>query len=370
MRILMVAPPWFPVPPASYGGIELMVGALTDGLTARGHDVTLVASGGSTTTGDLRVVYEEAPSAQLGDTVVELGHVLAAYEGVDAYDVVHDHSGLIGPALAAAAGGPPVVHTLHGPWTEANARVYRWLSDRVHLVAISHDQASRRPEGVEIAGVVHNGIDLDAYRLGSRRGDTLAFVGRATPDKGPHTAIEVARQLGRRLVMAIKVNEPAEHAYFHEVLEPAMADVDVELVIGADHERKVEILSSASCTLVPIQWDEPFGLVMTESMACGTPVVAFARGSAPELIDDGVSGILVEPGDVTGMVEAVAQAERLDGARVRAHVAESLGADQMVLGYERLYEQAVAGARPRLAAAPVTALADRTPQRTELAATG
>lgn len=339
MRILQIAPPWFAVPPDGYGGIEAVVSLLADGLVAAGHDVELVASGGSRTTARLRTVHAVPPSEALGDVSVELDHVLAAYAGADGADLIHDHSGLVGPALGAFATTAPVVHTLHGPWTATNHRVYRQLASRVHLVAISGDQARRRPPGLPVAGVVHNGIDVDAYPLARERGDHLLFVGRANPEKGPEVAIEVARLLGRPLAMAIKVNEPPEHAYFRDVIRPAMRGVEVEVFPNAKLPFKAELMGRAACLLFPIRWPEPFGLVMAEAMACGTPVVGYANGAAPEVVDHGTTGFLVPEGDVEALAEGVLAAVELDPEACRRHVIANFSAERMVQRYLALYER-------------------------------
>lgn len=342
MRVLQVAPPWFTVPPQGYGGVEWVVALLADGLVAAGHDVELLASGGSRTQGRLRTVYDHPPSALLGDVPTELAHVLDAYLDVPDVDLIHDHSGFIGLALGAMLGGVPVVHTLHGPWTDPSRRVYHRLADRVGLVAISHDQARRRPPGLSLAGVVHNGLDLAAHPVRTDKEDFLLWVGRASREKGPEVALEVARRLGRRLVMAMKINEPDEHTYYRDVVEPAMAGVDVELIRNAALDEKTELMGRASCLLFPIQWPEPFGLVMIEAMACGTPVVAYANGAAPEVIADGVTGYLVPEGDVDGLGAAVRATDTLDPAACRRHVEERFSAERMVAGYVDVYERMLA----------------------------
>lgn len=337
MRILQVAPPWFAVPPARYGGIELVVASLADGLVAAGHDVTLLASGGSTTTATLRSVYADPPSTDLGDAATELVHVMATDDLGD-FDVVHDHT-LLGTARLAARGTRGVVHTLHGPWSERARRLHRRLGEAVALVAISHDQA-RRADDVPIAAVVHNGIDVDHYPVGLDRTDEIAFLGRANPEKGPELAIEVARRTGRPLAMAIKVNEPDERAYWDDVLVPRLRGVDARVVLDATHAEKTALLARAHALVVPLQWDEPFGLVMAEAGACGTPVVAFARGAAPEIVCHGETGLLVAPDrGVDGLCAAVEAAGCIEPAACRHRVATHFSDQAMVEGYLDLYER-------------------------------
>jgi len=340
VRILQVAPPWFPVPPTGYGGIEWIVAALADGLAETGHDVTLLAAGGSRTKATLEVVYAQPPSMHVGDPWYEAPHALAAYAHRNRYDLIHDHTGTIGPAIAASVtDGPPVVHTLHGPWTSANERLYRAICHRVHLIAISNDQSSRAPDGIRIAGMVHNGVPLERYPYRSDKEDFLLYVGRSTADKGPEVAIDVAKRVGLPLVMAIKVSEPLEIEYYETMIAPAMMGADVDLRTSVEHDEKVDLMGRARAVLVPIRWDEPFGLVMAEAMACGTPVVAYRRGAAGEIVVDGETGYLIEPGDLKAFVAATRTIARIDPAACRARVEDGFSADRMVASYAAVYER-------------------------------
>jgi glycosyltransferase involved in cell wall biosynthesis len=339
-RILQIAPPWFAVPPTGYGGIEWIVASLADGLVEAGHDVTLLASGDSVTKATLEHVFDVAPSLHIGNPWYEATHATAAYADTGRFDVIHDHTGAIGPAIAAAiVDRPPVVNTLHGCWTPANTRLYRAISDRVVLTPISHDQAARTPAGITVGDVVHNGIALERYPYRDRKEDFLLFVGRASADKGPEVAIEVAKRVGLPLVMAIKVDDQLEIEYYETMIEPAMQGAEVDVRTGVGHDEKVELMGAARAVLVPIRWDEPFGLVMAESMACGTPVVAYRRGAAPEIVVDGSTGALIEPGNLADFVAATETIGRIDPAACRAVVEDGLSADRMVDRYEVLYER-------------------------------
>lgn len=340
MRILQIAPPWFAVPPSGYGGIEWIVSSLADGLVAAGHDVTLHAAGGSRTTATLQTVFDVAPSLHIGDPWYEATHAVAGYADPGRFDVIHDHTGAIGPAIAAGiTDRPPVVNTLHGCWTEANELLYRQISDRVELVGISNDQVARTPEGIRVAGVVHNGIAMQRYPFRADKEDFLLFVGRASADKGPEVAVEVARRLGLPLVMAIKVSDPLEIEYFETIIAPAMRGVDVDVRTAVGHDEKVDLMGRARAVLVPIRWDEPFGLVMAEANACGTPVVAYRRGAAPEILVDGTTGHLVEPGDLAAFTRAAESVEAIDPAACRARIEQELSAERMVERYVALYER-------------------------------
>lgn len=344
MRILQIAPPWYPVPPTGYGGIEWIVSSLADNLTALGHDVTLVANGDSETSAELVSAFDGSTPKRLGDVWMEATHAVTAYLHAADVDIIHDHTGIIGPAIAAASGiRVPVVNTLHGPWTPQNTMLYRAISRNVALTAISHDQALHAPEGVRVAAVVHNGIELDAYAVGRRREDFLLFVGRASKEKGPEVAIEVARRVGMPLVLAMKVNEADEHRYFEEVVRPAIedaaADVHVDVRTAVEHDEKSDLMMRARAVVVPIGWDEPFGLVMAEAAASGAPVVAFRRGSASELVLDGISGRLVPPGDIDAMTRAVEDIGDIDPLDCRAWAEGRFSARRMVDRYARVYEE-------------------------------
>ncbi|MGQ0824011.1 MAG: glycosyltransferase family 4 protein [Actinomycetota bacterium] len=337
VRIAIVAPVWFPVPPTGYGGIELVVALLADGLVGGGHDVTLFASGGSKTKARLVSPMAEPPDPrELGNPWFDAFHAVSAYTAIDGYDLVHDHAGVVGPVCGAMLrGSPPVVHTLHGPWTDPARLLYGALAPHVHLVAISHAQAAENGD-VRYAGVVHNGIDLDEYPLRTEKEDFLVYIGRANPDKGPAEAIRIARDAGFPLKMILKRSEPPERAYFEHEIEPLLGH-DIDLFENVAHETKADLLGRAAAMLFPIRWPEPFGLVMAEAMACGTPVVTTNWGAAPELVEDGVTGFRREGADE--LAAALGHVRELDPAACRARVEAEFSARSMVRGYEAVYAQ-------------------------------
>lgn len=342
MRIAEIAPPWFAVPPSGYGGVELVVAVLADGLTERGHDVTLFASGGSQTKANLVSPLTDPPDpALLGNPWFDAYHALSAYLAIgDEFDVVHDHSGITGSAMGALLrGNPPVVHTLHGPWTEVTRRYYDLLHERVQLVAISEAQRADNP-GVRYAGVVHNGVELSSYPFRADKDDFLIYIGRANPDKGPSIAIEVARRAGLPLAMVVKKNEPFERAYWDEIVAPLLNN-EVEVFEAVSHEQKIDLLGRARAMVFPIQWPEPFGLVIVEAMACGTPVVACPAGAAVELVENGVTGYLRD--SIDDLVEAVSAIGQCSATACRQRVEESFSATVMVKGYEQLFASIVDG---------------------------
>lgn len=329
------------VPPPSYGGIELVVALVADGLVDRGHEVTLFASGGSKTKGTLVSPLEAAPDmAEMGLNVTDdTIHTLSAYLHADEFDVIHDHSGW-GPAFGALLNGhPPVVRTLHGPWNTDARRFHAALAGRVHLVAISESQKSLNTD-LAYAGVVYNGLNIDAYPYREDKEDFLLFLGRCNPEKGPEVAVDVAKKAGMHLKMVVKRAEPAEIRYWERMVEPRLTG-DEDITFDVSHDEKVDLLSRAKGTLCTIQWPEPFGLVMVESMACGTPVIVPPMGAAPELVVDGETGFL--RADVDDMVETVSRLGEISPAACRARVADKFTAEVMVTGYEKVFEQVLAG---------------------------
>ncbi len=340
LRIAVLSPVWFAVPPTGYGGIELVVSLLTDGLVDAGHEVTLFASGDSLTKATLSFIFEEAPSELIGRTLPEIRHALACYTRADEFDVINDHSGI----PAAALGGlltTPVLHTVHGPLDTHEAQdAYGGIAEvspGVRLISISENQRRPMPD-LPWAATIPNAIDLSLYPCKPHRGDYLLFLGRFSPDKGAHRAIAVAMELGLPLKMAGKNREPKERQYFAEFVEPHLGH-GIEYLGEVTHGEKVELLQDARATLFPIEWEEPFGLVMIESMACGTPVIATRHGAVPEVIEDGRSGVIVE--SFREMAEALDRADGLDVMECRAYVEERFAPERMVGDYVDAYVAAL-----------------------------
>lgn len=340
MRIAIVAPPWFEVPPRAYGGIESVCYELVQGLIARGHQVKLIGAGHNHS--DARFVATYAvPASGLGElraTIHELVHSAKAARAIESIepDLVHDHS-LAGP-LAARGRQWPTVVTVHGPVGANEAEFYRSLASDVSLVALSRAQRRQAPD-LRWAGVVYNGIRVREYPFSSRKDPYLLFLGRMSPDKGPHLAIDVARAIGLRLIIAAKCTEPRERAYFEERIRPRLG-AGVVWFGEADATEKKGLLAGARCLLSPLQWEEPFGLVLIEALACGTPVVALRRGSVPEIVVDGVTGFIRDhPNELP---EAVLRTETIDPLVCRRHVERHFTVEHMVSGYEGVYSRVLA----------------------------
>jgi glycosyltransferase involved in cell wall biosynthesis len=336
IRIMLVAPLWYPVPPVSYGGIEQVVALLAQEFERRGHDVTVVASGGSNPTGTLRSPLATPPDPTLiGNGWYEAYHALSAYADTQGVDIIHDHSGCISAAIASRDPSlPPVVHTLHGPWSPETRDFYRLVDQQIHLVAISNSQR-RDNLDVSYAETIYNGIDTDAHPMSrAPRSDDLIYIGRASPGKNPDGAIRIARASGRQLKLVIKCHEAAEREYWDRAVVPLLGS-DVEVFESVDQNTKVKLLQDAHAMVFPIQWPEPFGLVMVEAMACGTPVVATRRGAASELIEHGRSGYLCE--SEADMIQAIGRVADLDRDACRQRVIENFSATRMAQEYEQLF---------------------------------
>ncbi len=338
MRIGLIAPPWVPVPPPKYGGTEAVVDNLARGLTARGHDVCLFTIGESTCPVERRWYFERA-AAPIGAAEQEGAHALAAYEALQDMDVVHDNT-VLGPLLAASTPFPriPTANTMHGPEQPAASAVLSATARHAALVAISESQRRSAPH-LPFRCVIHHGIDTQAYQEGPGGGGYLLFVGRMCPDKGVHRAVDIARAAGLPLVVVAKMWEPAEVAYFEEAVEPRLHP-DVELLLDAPPERRVELLRHAEALLNPICWPEPFGLVMAEALACGTPVLGSPFGAAPEIVEDGRTGMLRERDE--DLVAAAGGIRRISRAACREAAVRRFSIERMAADHEALYQRLVA----------------------------
>ncbi|MDQ3944227.1 MAG: glycosyltransferase family 4 protein [Actinomycetota bacterium] len=339
MRIAVIAPPWVPVPPPAYGGTEVVLDGLCRGLTEAGHEVLLYASGDSTCPVARDFTFELAPGVESISPAAELRHVIRGYDAVRDFDadVVHDHT-LVGPVYAERFPELRVATTNHGPFNGDLDVLYRALADRVPVVAISHSQASTAPD-IPIAAVIHHGVDPARFPVGSGAGGYALFLGRMVPEKGVHTAIRAARAAGVPLLIAAKMREQHEYEYFTERVKPLLGG-DVEYVGEVGGDRKLQFLGDAACLLNPVAWPEPFGMVMIEALACGTPVVATPCGATSEIVEEGVTGFLRSDEDV--LAAAVENVGELDRAACRAAVEERFSHRRMANDHVALYERIAA----------------------------
>lgn len=340
MKIAMLAPPWIKIPPGGYGGIEWVIHYITDELVERGYDVTLFATGDSTSRAKLEAAFPEQMPDRIGETMYDVRQTATCLRRAGEFDIVHDHSGFAAVPFAAFI-DTPVVHTLHGPFTEDTCSFYQTFRDSAHYVAISEYQRSCCP-GLRYAGTVYNPIDTEGwpFRRKEEKDDYLLAFGRMCADKGFHTAIEVARKADMRLVVAGTVQHQ-ERDYYETVIKPQIDGDQIQFVGEVSLTEKWNLFSKARAFLFPIQWPEPFGLVMIEAMAAGTPVIAFPEGSVPEVVVDGITGFIVRTADE--MVDCLGRLDQIDPRACRQHVQEKFSVKRAADGYEQVYEQVLAG---------------------------
>ncbi|MCU0549873.1 MAG: glycosyltransferase family 4 protein [Leptolyngbya sp. Prado105] len=342
MRIAQIAPLWETVPPPAYGGAELVVSLLTEELVRRGHEVTLFATGDSTTQAKLEAIH---PSALRLDPAVKEHSVYEAmqlnqvYSQAEEFDIIHSHIGFAALACAQIV-KTPTVHTLHGTFSLDNQKAFS-LSKSQAYVSISNTQREQRL-GLNYVATVYNGIDPSTHQFYPKPDHLsyLAFLGRLSPEKGPHHAIEIAKRTGHVLKMAGKIDR-VDIDYFEQEIKPHIDGQQIQYLGEANHVQKNYLMGNAIATLFPITWREPFGLVMVESMVAGTPVVALALGATSEVIAHEKTGFLCQT--IDECVAAVHRIDQLDRVNCRKHVEENFSVKQMVDGYEAVYRELLAG---------------------------
>ena len=348
----MISTPFLSVPPRDYGGTELVVYELVEGLLDRGHEVALFATGDSRTSARQYALY---PTSQWPPgPITDLNHVSWAMTRVmgGEYDLVHAHSA-VALALGRLLPGVPLVYTLHHAHEGVMSDYYRHFRE-VEYVAISHDQC-RRETGVRRCTVIHHGLDPARYRWTGRPQPYVCFVARFAPEKGAHTAIDVARLAGVPIRVAGEVHPP-NLDYFRDQVEPRLGEPHVTYLGCVGTERKVPLLRDARALVAPIDWNEPFGLIFIEAMLSGCPVVTFGRGSVPELIEHGVTGFIARSvEEMAQLVRPGGPVDGLDRQRIRASAARRFSRERMTAEYERVYHAAAARAEPRNDWRPITA---------------
>lgn len=348
MRIAQVAPLDESVPPRLYGGTERVVSWLTEELVRLGHEVTLFASGDSMTTARLIPGCPESlrlcPSCTntLAHHFVQLENVL---DHQHEFDLIHFHVDYMHYPLSRRERYPHVT-TLHGRLDIPDlVPLYEVYSD-IPVISISDAQRDPLPH-LNWQGTVHHGLPLDNFSFHRKGGNYLAFLGRTSPEKGLDHAIEIAKDADMPLKIAAKVDK-IDQEYFDSCIEPLLDGNDIEFIGEIGYSEKNDFLGNATALLFPISWPEPFGLVMIEAMACGTPVVAYPFGSVPEVMAEGISGYMVS--DLAGAVEAIKKIDKIDRKRVRKHFEQRFTAERMALDYIKIYERMVSRKKAPLAA--------------------
>ena len=344
LRIAQVAPLWGSVPPANYGGIELRLFWLTEELVARGHEVTLFASGDSTTSAKLRAGYPRNLIDAMGSREAfqyeqyANSNFVEALRNSNEYDVIHCHLGCPQIPLSVLS-KTPTLHTM----PTALSVDEEWLLNRypdVTVVAISHSQIGGLPaKRCQAIRVIYHGCDFGDYDLNLQPDNYLVFLGRMGPKKSPLNAIQVAKEAGLPIVLAGKPQDSSEADYFSQKIQPLIDGKNVTYIGPVNQRQKNVLLKNASALLFPIQWEEPFGLVMIEAMACGTPVIACNRGSVSEVVDFGKTGFYAD--SVEGLVSLVPRALLLNRKAVREHAMQRFSHKRMVDEYIEVYESLV-----------------------------
>ena len=343
MRIAQIAPLYESVPPVGYGGTERVIAAICEGLVGLGHDVTLFATGSSTTPArleamapsPLRTRYSRAEMIDLAPHV-HLRMLAEVYSRADEFDLIHSHLDVWTLPFAQNCRTPTVL-TMHGRLDLEHVRQTLPLYPGANLVSISnHQRRAVSDIPVQWAGTVYNGLNLDNYLMASRpdRTDYLAFVGRIHPEKGPESAVAIARRARLPLRVAAKI-DPLDIDYYTGRVEPLFRANSVDFIGELSERDKPSFFAGARATLFPSDWPEPFGLVMIESLAAGTPVVALRRGSVPEILVDGVTGFICD--DIDEMIEAVRRVDQIDPEDCRRR-AMQFDTSSMCAGYERVYD--------------------------------
>jgi glycosyltransferase involved in cell wall biosynthesis len=332
MKIAMLSPLSWRTPPRHYGPWENVVSLLTEQLVSMGIEVTLFASGDSLTSGELAWVCERPYSEDpcIDPKVWECLHIAELFRRADEFDLIHNHYDFL-PLSYSGFTQTPVVTTIHGFSSASILPVYKQYNDSTYYVAISEADKSTQ---LDYIATIHHGIDLNQFKYQPESGDYLLFLGRIHPDKGVHDAIEVAAKTGKRLVIAGIVQD---EAYFREQIEPCIDGSKVEYIGSVGPEKRLEVMGGALALLHLIHFDEPFGLSVVESMACGTPVIAYDRGSMPELIQDGSSGFIVD--DLDAAVQAVGKINSLDRRVCREDVEKRFTSQRMAQQYLAIYQR-------------------------------
>lgn len=332
MRVGMLAPIAWRVPPRHYGPWERVVSILTEGLVARGLDVTLFATADSVTRARLVAVAPRGYSedSSLDPKVYEGLHIAAAFQRAAEFDLLHNHFDFL-PLTYSRLVDTPVVTTVHGFSSERILPVYRAYNDRIHLVAISN--ADRHPD-LTYAATIYHGIPLEEFTFRSEPEDYLLYFGRIHPDKGTREAVELARRTGRRLVIAGIIQD---EAYYRTWVAPFLDGDRIRYIGSVGPADRDALLGGAVALLHLINFAEPFGLSVVEAMATGTPVIAYPKGSMPEIVNDGETGFLVD--NLDAAEAALGRVRNLDRQTCRAHVEARFSAQRMVDDYVRLYRR-------------------------------
>lgn len=345
MKIGIVAPIYFPIPPRLYGGTESVIYYLVEGLVKKGHEVTLFCCEGSKTSAKQDTTW--------GKQLIDSGYLdkenifysIARLNDIihksDQFDLIHSHDGLLSLSLSDYF-KCPLVATFHTSISKSlgndSTKTREMVFKKSNIISISQAQRKELPDANYIGNVYNGTVDFEKYKFGDG-GDYLVWIGRFNPYKGAKEAIAAAKKAKQKIILAAPLKDIAEVEYFNQFIQPEINNDDVKYVGEVGVEEKNDLLGQAKAFLMPISWEEPFGLVMIESMACGTPVIAFRRGSVEEVINDHGTGFIVNPDDVDAMADAIANIGQIDRKFCREWVKNNFSIEMMVDGYEKIYQQ-------------------------------
>ncbi|NOR22961.1 MAG: glycosyltransferase [Desulforhopalus sp.] len=336
MKIAQITQVCVPVPPKEYGGTELVVSLLTEELVRRGHDVTLFATGDAVTKAKLHSTYKEAVGFERDTPIMHLASVSEAFKYISedgGFDIIHNHAGHWGITLSQFS-ETPVVTTLHNDYFTPGDPAFEYFRDIGYYVAISRNQM-KMLAGLNFAGMVYNAIDTTSYTLTREKEDYLLFFGNMSRLKGADIAVKTALDLRKKLIICSKIDSGANQDFFDAEVKPYVDNRRIIFHPPVGQKTKHDMFSKARCFLFPIDWEEPFGLVMIEAMACGTPVVAYKRGSVPEVIMDGQTGFVVETYEE--FLAAVKKVDQISPEACRQHVEENFSVQRMTASYLEAY---------------------------------
>jgi len=335
MRIAQVAPPWIPVPPSTYGGTELVISWLCDELVRRGHEVTLFATEDSKTSAKLVPIWPKS----LWSAKLKTPHVVFSllYDKLislqNEFDIIHDHCEWYTVPFSKFL-KPPIITTLHHPLTEEAIVLYKKFPN-INYVAVSKNQKKQGP-GINLIKTIYHGLPIEKYEFNPKPEEYLLWLSKIIPQKGVAEAIEIAKIAGQKLIISGII--PSEYGdYFEYRLKPLIHGKQIQFVGAADFRKKVELFKNAKAFLFPVKRPEPFGLVVIESMACGTPVIAFKEGSMPELIEDQKNGFLVN--SIEEAYQALKKIDQISREYCRDYVKKNFNLKRMVNRYEKLYKK-------------------------------
>ncbi len=346
LKIAQVAPLWETIPPKKYGGIEIMMDKIINELLKRGHEVTLFASGNSKTKARLRSVFPKSLFEMKVDWYhrsQNLINAANAFSMADEFDVIHNHAGDNG-LLFSEISKTPVLTTLHNVLPGLKQKksdeyiTMKYFSRKTNFVSISFDQRTHTDIKFNYAGNIYNGINLNDFSFNPKPRDYFVWLGRIHHGKGLWNAVNAAKISKEKLIIAGNITCESDEKYFQSV-KPMIDGKKIKFIGEVGPKKKNKLLGGAKAVLFPTIWEEPFGLVMTEAMACGTPVIGFNKGSVSEVIKDGVTGFVVK--DDKEMIKAIKKIDKIDRAECRKHVDENFTIKKMVDGYERVYEKAI-----------------------------